>query len=354
MKKNHKFFSNLAFNLAEINLGKTSSNPSVGCIVVKNNSVISSGVTCKNGRPHAEFNALNKSLNFKNSVIYSTLEPCTHYGGTPPCTKIIKSKKISKVFYCFDDPDYRTYKKAGSDLKKSKIILKKIKSYKKDFYRSYYLNKLKEMPLLDAKIAISKDNYTVNKRSKWITNARSRKVAHLIRSKYDSIISTSKSINKDNSILNCRINGLNNNKPDLIIIDRSLKLKKNIKLLKIAYKRKTYIFTCSKDKNKISFFKKKGIKIIKIKELIEEKDFFLLIKKIFKLGKTRILVESGLIFLEKLLKYNLINQLYVFKTNKLLRKNGFKKIKQFYIKKCKSKNRINVNLDRDELFSIKI
>ena len=75
MKKNHKFFSNLAFNLAEINLGKTSSNPSVGCVVVKDNSVISSGVTSINGRPHAEFNALNKSLNFKDSVIYSTLEP---------------------------------------------------------------------------------------------------------------------------------------------------------------------------------------------------------------------------------------------------------------------------------------
>ena len=89
-EKNHKFFSNLAFNLAEINLGKTSSNPSVGCVVVKDNSVISSGVTSINGRPHAEFNALNKSLNFKDSVIYSTLEPCTHYGATPPCTKNYK------------------------------------------------------------------------------------------------------------------------------------------------------------------------------------------------------------------------------------------------------------------------
>ncbi len=354
MKKNHKFFSNLAFNLAEINLGKTSSNPSVGCVVVKDNSVISSGVTSINGRPHAEFNALNKSLNFKDSVIYSTLEPCTHYGATPPCTKIIKNKKISKVFYCFDDPDYRTYKKARSVLKRNKIILKKIKFYKKDFYRSYYLNKLSELPLIDAKIAISKDNYTINKKSKWITNARSRKVAHLIRSKYDSIISTSKSINKDNSILNCRINGLNNNKPDLIIIDRSLKLKKNIKLLKIASKRKTYIFTCSKNKSKILFFKRKGIKILKIRELNEKKDFIFLIKKIFKLGKTRILVESGLTFLEKLLKYKLLNQLYVFKSNNLLRKNGLKKIKPFYIKKCKSNNRINVNLDREELFSIKL
>ena len=93
MKINHNFFSNLALNLAEQNLGKTKTNPSVGCVIVKNNSIISSGITSINGRPHAEFNALNKNLNFKGSKMYVTLEPCTHYGLTPPCTQIIKKKK---------------------------------------------------------------------------------------------------------------------------------------------------------------------------------------------------------------------------------------------------------------------
>ena len=354
MKKKHNFFSNLAFNLAETNLGKTSLNPSVGCVVVKNNSVISSGVTSLKGRPHAEFNALNKRLNFNGSTIYTTLEPCTHYGLTPPCTQIIKKKKISKVFYCFDDPDYRTFRKAKKILRKKKIILKKINHNNKDFYKSYYLNKLSNMPLLDAKIAVSKDHYTINKKSKWITNERSRKIAHLIRSKYDCIISTSKSINLDNSLLNCRINGLDNNKPDLIIIDRFLKLKMNIKLLKIANQRKTYVFTCSNNKKKIIFFKKKGVKIIKIDKLIEKKDFIFLLKKIYKLGKTRVLVECGLNFLQEILKLKLINQLYVFRSNIFLKKNGNRKFKSIYMQECKKKNRINVNLSKEELFSIKI
>ena len=103
MKINHNHFTNLAFNLAELNLGKTNTNPSVGCVVVKNNSVLSSGVTSKNGRPHAEYNALRKEINFKNCDMYITLEPCTHYGLTPPCTSIIKNRKIKKVYYCFDD-----------------------------------------------------------------------------------------------------------------------------------------------------------------------------------------------------------------------------------------------------------
>ena len=143
MKINHNFYSNLAFNLAEKNLGKTNKNPSVGCVIVKNNSVISSGITSYNGRPHAEFNALNKNINFKNSNMYVTLEPCTHFGLTPPCTNIIKKKKIKNVFYNFNDPDERTHRKAkkvlGSIVKQKKTSIKY-----RDFYRSFYLNKKKK------------------------------------------------------------------------------------------------------------------------------------------------------------------------------------------------------------------
>ena len=117
MRINHSFFSNLAFKIAEKNIGSTNINPSVGCLVVKNNSVISSGVTSVNGRPHAEFNALKKNIDFTDSEMYVTLEPCTHFGLTPPCTEIIK-KKIKRVFYCFNDPDVRTYKMAKKELEK--------------------------------------------------------------------------------------------------------------------------------------------------------------------------------------------------------------------------------------------
>ena len=142
---------------------------------------------------------------------------------------------------------------------KNKIVkLKKNSFY--DFYRSYILNKKKEFPYINAKIAISKDYFTINKKSKWITNYKSRRAAHLIRSKYDCIISTSQTINKDNSLLNCRINGLNRFKPDLIIIDRNLKLKKKLKLYNISKKRKTYIFTNSNNKKKFLFLKKRILK----------------------------------------------------------------------------------------------
>ena len=94
MTINHNFYLDLAYQLAERNLGKTGLNPSVGALVVKDNTVISSGITSVNGRPHAEFNALNKLKNCSGASLYSTLEPCVHYGKTPPCTKIIIKKKI--------------------------------------------------------------------------------------------------------------------------------------------------------------------------------------------------------------------------------------------------------------------
>ncbi len=353
MKINHNFYSNLAFNLAEKNLGKTQNNPSVGCVVVKNNSVISSAVTSINGRPHAEFNALNKKLNFKGSNLYVTLEPCTHYGLTPPCSSIIKKKKIKNVFYSFNDPDPRTHKKAKKVLQKVFHLNNTKKTYL-DFYKSYFLNKKENFPLIDAKIALSKDFFSIAKNNRWITNFRSRQVAHLIRSKYDCVVSTSKTINKDNSLLNCRIEGLNKFKPDLIIIDRNLKLKKNLKLLQLSRKRKTYIFTTSKEKKKISFFRKKKVKVINIRGLNNKKDFKILFKKILKIGKGRVLIETGLVFLNQLFKFKLINDLYLFKTNTPLRLKGHNNINANFIRKLKLNNLIRVNLGNNELFKLRI
>ena len=85
------------------------------------------------GRPHAEYNALNKNINFSGCNMYVTLEPCAHYGQTPPCTNIIKKKKLKNVYYSFDDPDPRTFGKTKKNLNKSKISFRKINFKNNDF-----------------------------------------------------------------------------------------------------------------------------------------------------------------------------------------------------------------------------
>ena len=355
MKTNHNNLLKLAFNIAKINLGKTNLNPSVGCIVVKNNSVISSGCTSLNGRPHAEFNALKSKQNFKNSDLYVTMEPCTHYGATPPCTNIIAKKGIKRVFFSFNDVDKRTARKS-----KIKLTKKKIKVYKKfsndfhDFYQSYFSIKKKTIPFIDAKIAISKDYFTINKNSKWITNSLSRNRVHLIRSEYDAIISTSESINKDNSLLNCRLNGFNNNKPDLVIIDLNLKIKRKLNLFKKTNKRKIFIATSVLKGKKISYLKKAGIRIVPIKSLKNKNDFINLFKSLKKYDYNRILVESGLIFLNALLKNKLIFNLYMFKSSIKLGKKGRNNTSNNIIKKLRLKKKIKVNLSGDSLYKVKI
>ena len=350
MTTNHKFFLNLAFQLAKKKLGQTGQNPSVGSIVVKNNTVIASGVTSTNGRPHAEYNALNKLKNTNGSSLYTSLEPCIHQGKTPPCTDIIIRKKIKNVIFGLEDPDLRTFKKAKKILNTKGIKTKLIKSKKyNNFYKSYLINKKFKIPFISAKIAKSKDYFTINKKEKYITNIFSRRVTHLIRSQHDAIISTSKSVNFDNALLNCRIEGLNKYKPDLFIIDFHLKLNKKLLLNKILKKRKTYLITCKKNINKAQSYKKRGFKIILINSLVNKDDFNLLFKKIYKMGYSRVLVEAGLTFLNTLIKDRLINDLYIFNSNYNLKKNGKNNATLRFLKSIQSK-RMSINLNNDSLY----
>ena len=257
-----KKYMKLAFEQANKNIGSTKENPSVGCVVVKNDSVISSGATSLNGRPHAETNALKFKRNFIGSNIYVTLEPCTHYGKTPPCVNKILRKGIKKVYYPISDPDVRTYNKARSFLKKNKINVKVgiLKKEALNFYKSYFISKQKKsLPFIDAKIAISKDFFSVNLKNKWITNIASRTKVHVLRSQYDCILSTYKSVNKDNSLLNCRLEGMEKYSPSRVIIDKDLKLKKNLDIFNTTQKIPTYIITNKKDKKKEIFLKSKKL-----------------------------------------------------------------------------------------------
>lgn len=351
-------FIKLAFEEAKINLGSTNTNPSVGCIIEKNGTVISSGRTSIYGRPHAEFNALKVKKNYKGANLYVSLEPCCHIGKTPPCTnKIIKSK-IGKVFFSIYDQDNRTKKLAKRILKEKKIKVSTglYNSYGKKFYKSYFIQHTNKVPYVDAKLAISKDYYTINRKDKWITNFQSRRAVHLLRSKYDCILTTASTVNFDNPLLNCRIEGLENKSPSIVIIDRFLKIKKNLKIFK-SKNRKIYIATHSNNKSKLNNLKKKGIKIIKIANNESKK---ILLKKIFmklkQKGINRIMIESGLSFLNNALNSNLIENLYLFKSSQNLKSNGYNNAPKNYLKKInlRKSRKINVYLNNDQLFKINL
>ena len=131
------YFMRLALQQARISLGNTKENPAVGCVIVKNNHLISVGHTSVNGRPHAEQNAINCSkISPQNSELYVTLEPCSHFGETPPCVKSIIKSKVKKVFFSISDPDPRSFNKCSLALERRGIAVnnKVLKNEIKFFY----------------------------------------------------------------------------------------------------------------------------------------------------------------------------------------------------------------------------
>ena len=346
----------LALNLARVRHGLTGTNPSVGSVIVKKNKIISIGQTNYNGRPHSEFNAIkNSNENLSGSKMYITLEPCNHYGKTPPCTKKIIANKIKEVIYSIDDIDPKVKGKSFKILKSKNIIVKKglLKKDVNEFYLPYFFNKKNKLPFVTGKIAVSKNNLIYSQYSNKITDIYSDKLTHLLRYRNDSIMISYKTLNNDNPKLNCRIKGLNRFSPKRIILDKNLKMKTNSYIFKTAKKNNTVVFYNNAEKYKILFFKKKNIHLVKL-DLNKNDifDFKLVLRKLYNLGCRNLLVEGGNILSNDILNKRLFNKFYLFKSPKQLSKLG--NYKEFnFLKKLKinfkKRSKINLQVGKDSL-----
>jgi len=348
-KKDIKYMK-LALNLASVRDGLTGVNPSVGCVIVKNDEIISIGQTGYDGTPHAESNAINNcNENLEGSKMYITLEPCNHFGETPPCTNIIIKKKIKEVFYSIEDIDKKVKGKSFQILKSKDIIVKKglLKDIVTDFYSNYFFNRKNKMPYVTGKIAVSKNNLIYNEGTKRITDIYSDKFTHFLRYRNDSLMISSTTLNKDNPKLSCRLVGLSKYSPKRIILDNSLKMKIDSYIYKTANKNNTIIFYNKDDKIKIALFKKKGIRLIKSK-LTKDCYFDLkyILKKLYTLGTRNLLVEGGDILSGSFLKNKLYNKFYFIKSKKKFSKlfvykdfSHFKRLTQNYKSKTKSNSK---------------
>ena len=356
----NKYFMNLALQQAKINLGNTKENPSVGCVIAKGNKLISAGHTGINGRPHAEFNAIkNSKEKLINSNIYVTLEPCIHFGKTPPCVRNIIKNKIKNVYFSIKDPDKRTFGKSIVEFNKYHINTNTgINSNQiGEFYKSYILYKTKKIPFVTCKLAISKDYFTINKKKKWITNNHSRQRVHLLRSYHDVIITSERTVSIDNPKLNCRIDGLDKKSPARIILDKNFKISLRSNVIKNSLKYKTIIFYNKNDKKKIKMLKKLQVKTYKIP--LNFSGNFDLKKVLFKaqtLGFSRIFLETGIKLASNFLKENLVNELKIFVSNDKLKNKGEGSFKNYFKTFLKKKKQIieKVNLYNEKLITYKI
>ena len=345
--KDHLYME-LALDLAKSRQGLTGSNPSVGCVIVKNDKIISIGQTSFNGRPHAEFNAIKSSTeNLENAKMYVTLEPCSHNGVTPPCTNEIIKSKISEVIFSIKDIDKRVHGKTHEILMSKKINVKNglLKDKMAQFYVPYFFNRKNKLPYVTGKIAISKNNLIYSKNQKRITNKLSDNFTHLLRFRNDSILISYKTLNIDNPKLTCRLNNIQKFSPIRIILDNKLDMNMNSYLFKTANKNNTIIFYNEANKEKIHKFKLKKIHLIKSKINKNKKfDFNILMKKLYNLDCRNILIEGGNDLTKNLIDNKLFNQFYLFKGSKKLSKLvNYKEFSSLNILKQNYRNKIKIN-----------
>ena len=350
-----RLYMDLALDLARSRDGLTGVNPSVGCVIVKNDKIISIGQTSFNGRPHAELNAIrNTSESLNGSTMYVTLEPCSHHGVTPPCTSAIIKSKIRKVIYSVIDIDKRVKGKTFKILntKKINVYTGLLRDKVSEFYTSYFFNRKKKLPFINGKIAVAKNNLIYSKNKNKITSLQSDKFTHLLRYKNDSILISYKTLNIDNPKLNCRLKNLEKFSPIRIILDNKLETSTKSYIFKTANKKNTIIFYNEAEKSRILKFKKK-IKIIKSK-INKQRDFdiSIILKKLYHLGCRNLLVEGGNDLTKNFLKKKIYNKFYLFKSSKKLSKfkeykefNGFNILKKNY----RNKTKIKSNFGKDTI-----
>ena len=244
--------------LAKIGLGNTYSNPMVGSVIVHNRKIIGEGYHHKAGEPHAEVNAINSVKNkelLKDSTLYVNLEPCAHFGKTPPCSLLIKESKIPKVVIgCVDS--FSEVAGKGIEIMESAgiqvvtgVLQKESRELNKRFFtfhekkRPYVI--LKWAQTLDGFIDIRRDEENYGQPT-WITNQYAKKLVHKWRSEEQAILVGTNTAIKDNPSLTTREWAGNN--PVRILLDRQGRVSENSALMDGSVR--TIVFTKEAKENK--------------------------------------------------------------------------------------------------------
>lgn len=327
-RKNGDFLSydekymRLAMQLAGNAIGRTSPNPLVGAVIVKDNRVVGCGWHRKAGTPHAEVHALNQAGELAQGAdVYVTLEPCAHYGKTPPCAKALVEAKVKNVYGGLLDVNpkvagkgFKILEDAGihveygflqDELRKQNEVFFKWIEHKKPFVV------LKAAMTLDGKIA------TATGQSKWITNETSRAYGYKLRDIYDGIMVGINTVIEDNPMLTARVDGGKN--PIRIVVDSSLKIDINANVVQDK-SAKTIIATTDKaDKDKILKLQAQNVDVIVVDK--DENDKVDIEKLLDILGQQNIcsiLVEGGATLSGSFVAKKLVDKVYFFIAPKII------------------------------------
>ena len=337
---------NIALKLAEKGIGSVEPNPAVGCVIVKDGKIIGKGYHKKFGQAHAEINALadcrKNGYDPQGATMYVTLEPCCHFGKTPPCTKAVIESGVKKVFITMQDPSchcdgrgIEQLKAAGIDVTVG-ILEKEARILNAPFIKYAQTDRpwviVKWAQSIDGKLAcvnreaqLLEPYMQLSQSIRWISNEQSRKDAHKLRRRVQAILVGIDTVIADDPLLTPRPSM--GRKPLRIVLDSQLRISTYCQLLKTAKKYPLIIFTgegaVNANLEKAKLIAKAGAAIVAI-PLDENRrcDLNAVLENIAKRNIQQLLVEGGAKVIASFLQDNLVDELCVYIAPKILGSKG--------------------------------
>jgi len=310
-----------ALRLAEKGRGRTSPNPMVGAVLVKNGQVVGEGYHARAGEAHAEILALRQAgEEARGSTLYINLEPCIHYGKTPPCAPAVIEAKVRRVVIGMEDPNplvtgrgLKSLKKAGLDVEIG-VLEKECRRLNEAFCK-YILKKepfviLKVAATLDGKIATREGD------SKWISGETSRHFVHRMRDQVDGVVVGIGTVLKDDPQLTARIK--KGRDPYRIILDSRLRIAEDAKVIGNSPSKTIIATTELAARDKIERLEKKGVRILILDSKQGRVDLKNCLSKLGEMGMMSLLVEGGSQVNGSFLDEGLIDKILFFLSPKLI------------------------------------
>lgn len=318
----HEDYMRRALQIAQYAEGRTSPNPLVGAVVVNDGRIVGMGWHRKAGTEHAEVHALRQAGQLaKGATVYVTLEPCSHYGRTPPCSQALIDAGVKQVVVAMADPNPLVAGRGIAMLKNAGIeVVEGILPDEAAALNEVFLKWITEkMPFVVMKTAMTLDGKiaTYTGESKWITNEMSRQYVHKLRDKYDAILVGIGTVLADNPSLTARLPDGTGKNPVRIIVDSKGRTPLAANVLNDGLAATIIAVTNQAPENTIAALKEKGADVLVVNEG-DKVDLTKLLAKLAARNISGILVEGGAAINDSLVQAQLVDKVHAFIAPKII------------------------------------
>lgn len=329
-----------ALDLARRGLGSVWPNPAVGCVIVRDDRVLGRGWTQPGGRPHAEAQAIARaSCPLTGATAYVSLEPCSHFGKTPPCADALIASGVARVVVAASDPDPRVSGRGLARLKEAgiEVVFGVREAEALALNAGFFMRVTAGRPLVTLKLASTLDGRiaTASGESRWITGPAARARGHALRADHDAVMVGSNTVLVDDPLLTCRIPGLEHRSPVRIVIDGRLRTPLTSALVVDARNFPVWIVTAAHgdggrgDAARAEVFRSCGVEIIEVPAEGGVVDLAAALVELGRRGLTRLLVEGGAALAAALLGARLVDRLAWFRAGRIIGGDGIPAIAGF-------------------------